>query len=210
MSKTSDTSSRIKESVHKSQMGKIPCVLVYPDSKHVEYIYQITNYIEEVLRDLGFSIKKLSDVTKPDDHFGKTFEEIAEECVLGIVILDGFRPNVLFEYGYLKGKGKVVLPVQQKKACIAIKSLYALSGNQKEKEIKEKTGLSPLWFNRLIEPPIGYFSQLSDRHGTNVIEVDCYTELTSTEHPKNKIKKAVEQLMPKIREIYVKQIWRSF
>lgn len=132
MSKTIDATSGKKERIYEAGSGKIPCVLIYPDRKHVEYVYNITNYIEEVLQDLGFSITTLSDVTKPDKHFGQTFEKIAEECVLGIVILDGFRPNVLFEYGYLRGNGKVVLPVQYNKACIAIKSLYALSDNPNE------------------------------------------------------------------------------
>lgn len=209
MSKTSDTTSGIKERVYKTGSGKIPCVLVYPDPKHVKYIYHITNYIEEVLRDLGFSVDKLRYVTTPDNHFGQKFEKIAEECVLGIVVLDGFRPNVLFEYGYLRGRGKVVLPVQHNKACIAIKGLYALSDNPNEKEIKEKTGLTEDKFNRLVEPPIGYFRHLSDRHGIKVVEVDCYAELTSTKHPKHKIKTAIEQLMPKIRDLYVKQIWRN-
>lgn len=207
MSKTTEATSGRKGSISKSGSGNIPCVLVYSDSKHVKYIFQITNYIEEALRELGFSVHKLKDVTAPDKHFGETFEEIAEECVLGIVILDGFRPNVLFEYGYLRGKGIIVLPVQHNKACVSIKGLYALSEKPTEKEIKEKTCLTEAQFRRLIEPPIGFFGQLSDRHGINIIEIDCYAELTSPNHPKVRVKKAVEQLMPKILKLYSEKVW---
>ena len=104
--------------------GLIPCLLVYPDKKHVKYVHQITNYIEELLQELGFSVKKLSDETLPDEHFGESFESLAEKCALAVVVFDGFRPNVLFEYGYLRGIGKVILPIKNHTASIAVRSLY--------------------------------------------------------------------------------------
>jgi hypothetical protein len=59
--------------------GQIPCVLVFSDRKHVPYINQIVNCLEEVLPSLGFKVNKLCDKTPPDKHFGKSFEKLAKE-----------------------------------------------------------------------------------------------------------------------------------
>jgi len=38
-----------------------------------------------------------------EDYLNK-LEKLIEDCVLGIILLDGLRPNILFEFGFLKGK----------------------------------------------------------------------------------------------------------
>ena len=208
MSKTSKTTSEKadSESLDASiRGGQIPCVLVYSDRKHVSYVNNIINCIEETIPMLGFKVNKLCDKTPPNAHFGKNFEKLAEECPLGIIVLDGFRPNVLFEYGFLRGRGRVILPIQDKKSYIAIKSLYSLKDHSDEEEIKVKTGLTQKQFNRLKEPPIGHFGQLSDRHGINVVVIDCDAELTSPEHPKRKIQLEVNKLKPQILSDYAER-----
>ena len=60
------------------------------------------------------SMKRFNNIIK--SGVGKTFEDLVNECVLGIIILDGFRPNVLYEYGFLKGRNVIVLPIKDKKA----------------------------------------------------------------------------------------------
>ena len=167
--------------------------------------YQLTNSIEEVLRDFNFSIKKISDDTPPDEHFGERFESLSKECSLAIVVLDGLRPNVLFEYGYLRGINKVILPVKNKNAAIAVKSLYPLSEKAETQEIQNHTGLTKAQFSHLKEPSIDYFSQLSDRHGINLIEVDCNAELSSKNNPKTKLRTEIEKIMPKILCSYTKE-----
>jgi tetratricopeptide (TPR) repeat protein len=183
--------------------------LVYPDRKHVSYINSLTNCLDEMLPKLGFKLNKLCDTTPPNEHFGGHFEKLAEECILGIVVLDGFRPNVLFEYGFLRGKGKVILPIQDRRACISIKSLYSIMDRSDENNIKSNTGLTKAQFTRLKEPPIGYFCQISDRHGINVVVVDCLAELCSAEHPKRKIEAEIKKLMPRIIEKYTNQSLKS-
>jgi len=198
------------DSLAKSEdIGEIPCVLVYPDRKHVSYINSLINCLDGMLPKLGFKLNKLCDKTPPDEHFGEHFEKLAEECILGIVVLDGFRPNVLFEYGFLRGKGKVILPIQDRRACISIKSLYSIMEPSDENNIKSNTGLTKTQFTRLKEPPIGYFSQISDRHGINVVVVDCLAELCSVEHPENRIEAEIKKLMPRIIEKYTNQSLKS-
>ena len=154
---------------------------------------------------LGFRVNKLGDKTLPNSHFGENFEKLTEECPLGIVVLDGFRPNVLFEYGFLRGSGRVILPIQDKKSYIATKSLYSIKDTSNEREVREKTGLTKMQFDLLIEPPIGYFGELSDRHGINVVVVECDAERTSPNHPKHKIISEVNKLMPQILDRYTKR-----
>jgi tetratricopeptide (TPR) repeat protein/nucleoside 2-deoxyribosyltransferase len=168
-------------------------------------VHQITNCLEELLPKLGFLVKKLNTETLPDQNFGETFESLADQCALGIVVFDGFRPNVIFEYGYLRGKGKVVLPIKHKSASIAVRSLYALGDSVDEREIKNRTGLTLSQFSNLKEPLLGCFRELSDRHGTNIIDVDCDAELSSKEHPKTKVEAEIKKLTPIILEQYTKK-----
>ncbi len=200
---TEEASSKFKT------VGEIPCLLVFSDRKHVPYIYNIVNCLEEILPSLGFAVKKLSDESSPDTHFGENIENLVEECILGIVIFDGFRPNVLFEYGLLRGKGKLVIPLQDKRATIAIKSLYSINKDDDRNDIRRKTNLTKNQFERLSEPPIGFFSEFSDRHGINLILIDCHATLESEEHPKEKIKTEIKKMMPKILEKYSNQTFRT-
>jgi tetratricopeptide (TPR) repeat protein len=186
------------------ESGQMNCLIVYPDRKHVKYIHQITNSLEEILKELDFSVNKLSDETIPDEHFGETFEFLAKDCDLAVVIFDGFRPNVLFEYGYLRGLKKIILPIKSKMASVAVKSLYRIKENADTREIQDHTGLTKAQFCHLKEPPLGYFSLLSDRYGINIIEVDCNAELSSKNHPKTKLKTEIEKLMPRIINSYTK------
>lgn len=185
--------------------GEIPCLLVFSDRKHVEYIYNIVNCIEEYLSQNGFSVNSLSDDTLSDEHFGKRFEELAQESVLGIIILDGFRPNILYEYGFLRGKGKQVVLLQDTKAFVAVKSFYSVPKSSTGDVVKDITGLTKTQFEHLREPPIGHFYHLSDRHGIRVISIDCAARSDSPDHPKNKIEKELKKLMPKIVEKYSEQ-----
>jgi tetratricopeptide (TPR) repeat protein len=194
--KRSDILSKVKPS------GQMPCLLVYSDSKHVNYINELVNWVDEVLPKMGFTVNKLCLKTLPDEHFGEKFEKLADECALGIVLLDGFRPNVLFEYGFLRGKGKVALPIQDKDAFISVKSFYQLTDPPDENQLRKITGLTETQFSHLIQPPLEHFGQISDRHGINVVEVDRHSESTSDKHPKQKLKSEITKLMPKIIEKY--------
>lgn len=132
-----------------SAEGEIPCVIVYSDKKHVEGINHILNPLNELLPKKGFKPIYLSDETEPLQNYGKKFEQLAEDCALGIVILDGLRPNVLLEFGILMGKNKPIIPLQDEKACVAIKSFYR--GNC------QGSGLTESQFSKLKDPSLGFF-----------------------------------------------------
>ena len=188
-----------------SAKGEIPSIIVFSDRKHVDYIYNIINCVEESLKENGFKVYLLSDETSPDEHLGKKFEELAEECMLGVIILDGFRPNIIYEYGLLRGKNRQIILLQDKKAFVAVKSFYSIPESPTEAVIKNKTGLTKTQFKNLKKPPIEYFSHLSDRLGTKTIVVDCAARSDSPDFPKNKIDKELKKLKPKIVEKYGEQ-----
>jgi hypothetical protein len=175
--------------------GEILCIIVYPDRKHVKGINHILNPLSELLPAKGFKPIYLSDETEPLQHYGKTFEQLAEACALGIVILDGLRPNVLLEFGILMGKNKPIIPLQDEEACVAIKSFYR--GNC------QGSGLTEKQFSKdLKEPPLGFFSHISDLQGLKVEVVDKDASLDDSKYPKTVIDKAIDKLRSRIIKEY--------
>jgi hypothetical protein len=49
---------------------------------------------------------------------------LIEGCAFGVVILDGLRPNVVFEYGILHGRNKPVILLKEEKATVDIRGYY--------------------------------------------------------------------------------------
>jgi hypothetical protein len=183
-----------------STEGEILCIIVHPDKKHVEGINHILNPLNELLPEKGFKPVYLSDEIKLLEHYEKTFEQLAEDCALGIVILDGLRPNVLLEFGILMGKNKPIIPLQDGKACVALKSFY--QQNWQESCLTEKQFSQ--FLKDLKEPPLGFFSHISDLQGLKVEIVDTDASLDDPKYPKNVIDKAIDKLMPRIIEEYNK------
>ena len=101
------------------------CFIAYSSGRHVRYIDPLLeDRIESVLRERNFSPKRLGGEIRSGEDYLNKLEEVIDDCVLGVVILDGFRPNVLFEFGFLLGKGKPVIILQSIDAEINIKTLY--------------------------------------------------------------------------------------
>ena len=92
-----------------SPEGELPCILVYSSYAHVKHIKITLDGIKEYLEKNGFRIVLLKDEAKNLSIYSEEFLRAAKDCVLGIVILDGFRPNVLFEFGVLMGLEKPVV-----------------------------------------------------------------------------------------------------
>jgi hypothetical protein len=131
--------------------GEIPCVIIYSDPhyKNLEYVQDFLNVLTQILPKKGFNPFFLSEKIKPLEQYGKKFEQLAEECSLGIVILDGLRPNVVLELGILMGKNKPIIPLQDENAFLAIKSFYPQGCGE--------AGLTSKEFDKLEEPSLGFF-----------------------------------------------------
>jgi hypothetical protein len=83
--------------------------------------------------------------------------ELIERCSFGIVILDGLRPNVVFEYGILHGKKKPVLLFKEENAVVDIRGLIG--------DIKELG---------ITSPPVNPDLQFSDVKDVNYAKWDRF------------------------------------
>jgi len=166
-----------------SQEGELPCILVYSSKAHVEYINPILDLVTEYLNQNKFKVILLKDEARCISVYSEEFLQAAKDCVLGVVILDGFRPNVLFEFGVLVGLKKPIILLKDKNAKINIKTLY---GNIDNKNCKTVTGLTQAHFKDLLNPPINSSSgnQFSDL-SPNIPEYDHHASKSDPEHITN-------------------------
>lgn len=89
---------------------------------HIEIV--IDNIELIMNQQYGFEVVRLDSALKSgDSQYGELTNFLAE-CALAIVILDGFRPNVLFEYGILKGLKKPTIVLLEADATIDIKNFH--------------------------------------------------------------------------------------
>jgi len=154
--------------------GELPCVLVYSDRLHVDHIYVLLSQLEEVLETRGFRPIRLGDEIRSTEEYLCKLESIVGDCALGVVVLDGFRPNVLFELGFLLGKKIPTIVMQSRDAQISVRTLY---------ESRKDSGLTETAFKRLENPPIDLKKQLSDFGARHVAYVDWKTKKGDPRYP---------------------------
>jgi tetratricopeptide (TPR) repeat protein len=93
-------------------------------SKEPHFEIAIDN-IERVMKDqYSFDVVRLDASLKSEDSQFTELTNFLSTCAFAIVILDGFRPNVLFEYGILKGLGKPCIVLLENEATIDIKNYH--------------------------------------------------------------------------------------
>jgi tetratricopeptide (TPR) repeat protein len=160
--------------------GELPCLIVYSDQRHADYINHILSQLEQALTENGFKPQRLSNEIWSGEDYLNNIIELTAKCVLAIVILDGFRPNVLFEFGLLRGKMKPVIILKSKRAVINIKTLFRTI---------QDSGLSEEEFKKLNDPIIDSQSHLSDFAGKHVSPIDRDANQEDQHHPSVVLKK---------------------
>ncbi|HHT9126660.1 MAG TPA: tetratricopeptide repeat protein [Candidatus Brocadiia bacterium] len=181
--------------------GELPCILVYSENKHVDYIYPLLLQIETVLKNHGFKPQRLGDEIRSTEDYLNKLEELIKNCVSGVVVLDGFRPNVLFEFGFLKGSKKPIVLLQSKDAVINVKTLY---------ESFEESDLGDKSFKRLRNPSIIPAVHLSDWAGKHIAFIDWKAKETEPKHPsvvlKEELKKNEDIIIKEAKNLKAKNI----
>jgi len=97
---------------------------------------KVITVIQDVTDRFGFDIKKFDDLPS-----GKPLTEIIDfikKGYFGVVVLDGLRPNVCFEYGALVASGLPIILLIEKNAQINIRQFYL------DVKIKPHKGLKKL------------------------------------------------------------------
>ncbi|KAA0001524.1 MAG: tetratricopeptide repeat protein, partial [Thermoplasmata archaeon] len=181
-----------------SYEGEFPCVLVFPDKKHVQnYTFApILDIIKQTLIDTGFKIRLLSDESRDVKRYIDEFVKIAKECVYGVVILDGFRPNVLLELGILLGLNKPITLIMSRDAKISVKTLYQ---NFSEANLTERQ------FKKLSNPKIRFGSgtHLSD-FSTHLTIFDPSANSNEANHVSKRLKESIDRTRSLILNEYEK------
>lgn len=97
------------------------CFAVF--SSKEEHVEIVIDCVETVFEKLGkYQLVRLDErLASGDSQYGELRDQLAT-CAFAVVVLDGFRPNVLFEYGVLKGLGKPCIVLLEEKATVDIKS----------------------------------------------------------------------------------------
>lgn len=110
------------------------CFIVY--SSREEHVEITIDAIESVL-DVGnkYNIKRLATHGIVGHSQYSQLIELLNKCSLAIVILDGLRPNVLFEYGLLVGLRKPCIVLLEENAKIDIQS-FVKENNTKMQNVK--------------------------------------------------------------------------
>jgi len=165
-------------------------LIIYSEKNHVEYIYPLLLQIETVLKEQGICPKRLGVNIRSSEDYLETLENIVDDCALILIILDGFRPNVLFEFGYVVAKRKPLIILKSKDAKINIKTLYR---NAKD------SGITPRNFGILRNPTIEVPFHLSDFAGKHISKIDWKAKDTDPFYPPTVLKK--ELLKKKIEII---------
>ncbi|MCD5425353.1 MAG: hypothetical protein LRZ92_02690, partial [Methanosarcinaceae archaeon] len=159
------------------------CVIVYPTVQYVGYVDNVIKLIKETMgRIYEMEVKTLPETIKSQESNFKTILQMIKDCVLGIVILDGLRPNVVLEYGMLLGLEKPIIVLKDKNAEIDIKGLF---DNSKSKSKKANIKLN-------IDK---HLSDVKDLHWT------CY----DWKNP-NKLKEILENELVKNKEKIASQV----
>jgi tetratricopeptide (TPR) repeat protein len=172
--------------------GELSCLLVFSEQKHVDYIYPLLSILEAVLKSKDYNPKRLGDDIRSGEDYMAKLQEMAGESVLGVVVFDGFRPNVLFEFGFLKGLGKPVILIQDKNATINVRTFY--------KNCRE-AGLSENVFDtKLKNPCINLPEHFSDFAGKHIAYVNWKTRETDNLHPSQVLQRELEKNQHAITE----------
>jgi len=161
------------------------CLIVNSSQRYVSYINHILNLLEECLVNEGYHPIFLKDEIKPGQDYLEQIKSLINDSVLGVVILDGFRPNVILEFGMLLSLDKCILVLKGNKAKISVKNLYNQSSNPQDFD----SNLTEVQFKRLIDPYINIEHHLSDYAGKHIVYYEFHDVKEIKETIRSNIKK---------------------
>ena len=173
---------------------RLNCIIVYSSKEHVNLIEHILNIVQECVISEGYKPILLRDEIKTSEDYLEKIIDLINNSALGIVILDGFRPNVIFEFGNLAGLEKCLIIMMSYNAKVALKNYYKQAFNPKIRDSK----LTPDKFDKIKEPKINISDHFSDFSGKHI----AYFELDSPESIRN----VLNENLYKIRSCTLKKI----
>ncbi len=165
------------------------CFIVF--SSREDHIEVIIDWVEQVLGETKqYDTRRLDESLKSEDSQYSELRDLLHECSFSVVILDGLRPNVIFEYGILKGLGKPCIVLLEKNANVDILNCFDEDGSVKLNELGIRNPRVDL---------DKHFSDVKDRY---CIRYDKYQPKETRE----KIRKAFVDLKEEISQEFVRLV----
>jgi tetratricopeptide (TPR) repeat protein len=109
---------------YQSEQSPRSCFVVF--SSREAHVDIVMDCIDSVFQESGqFEVARLDQHLKSgDSQYGELTEHLAS-CCFAVVVLDGFRPNVLFEYGILAGLRKPCIVLVEEKATVDVPGFFS-------------------------------------------------------------------------------------
>ncbi|SRR5216684_1742705 len=92
-------------------------------STREEHVPLFLDALEQAVADT-YDIRKTPDLLETSQSQLEQIRRTIHMCSIGIVLLDGLRPNVVFEYGLLIGMQRPTMLFLEKDAAIDIRGLH--------------------------------------------------------------------------------------
>ncbi|MBU4467114.1 tetratricopeptide repeat protein [Patescibacteria group bacterium] len=111
---------------YQAEQSPRSCFVVFSSREaHVEIVIDC---IENVFQESGqFQVVRLDQHLKSGDSQYAELTELLASCCFAVVILDGFRPNVLFEYGILRGLHKPCIVLLEDEATVDVPGFFPVA-----------------------------------------------------------------------------------
>ncbi|MFI5324366.1 MAG: hypothetical protein ACHQ6U_12760, partial [Thermodesulfobacteriota bacterium] len=91
--------------------SELTCVVLHGARRDTGNIRELLEPLRKYLHEKGIQLNLLSDYSHLNGHYADRFEEFARGCLLGVLILDGMGPDELYQLGFLRGGGKIILTI---------------------------------------------------------------------------------------------------
>lgn len=175
--------------------------IVYSSISHVPYINSVLEVIESILKSMDIEPYYLGIEIKGEELYPLKLQEMITQSDMGIVILDGMRPNVAFEYGLLVMKNIDIIPLKKKDAKYSIKSLFY---NPAVNNLDPTLAFGDYRFKKaalknLKEPLLDVIKHFSDCQGKHIVEFDTIDDTNESTSLGNLLRGYTENIIPKLR-----------
>ncbi|HVY55448.1 MAG TPA: hypothetical protein VHC46_06795, partial [Thermodesulfobacteriota bacterium] len=116
---------------------------------------QFIGPLREYLARRGIRVDILSDFSFLNGYYTERFEELARDCVLGVLDLDGAGPEELYQFGFLRGRGKFILALGKNSAgAWEAKGLRSDGGSETHGVPQGEYGAASAYGDKFIMRPL--------------------------------------------------------
>jgi tetratricopeptide (TPR) repeat protein len=161
------------------------CLVIFSSKEaHIEIVIDCIDIV--LGQEYKYNVIRLDNYLSSGDSQYEEIIGLINNCSIGVVILDGFRPNVLFEFGILKGLNKPCIVLKENNAVIDVIGFYDDIGINLD----------------LVNPKIDMDKHFSDVKDRFYIKYDK----NKPKEIREKVKKEMDKLKQQIEDEYMRML----